>query len=108
MNKYFHSVAAATALFGGTLLMAQEPPRREPGSPLPPNSQEPHDRTNPSSVTGKVAADQQSDSILVTWLLVDNENEIALARIAQQRATNPEVKQFAQKMIDDHTQIVQK
>ena len=50
----------------------------------------------------------ESDSVLTTWLLVDNENEIAIARIGVQRATNPDVKQFAQRMIDDHGTFVQK
>jgi hypothetical protein len=41
-------------------------------------------------------------------LIVGNEGEIALAKIAKQRATDPELKQFAQKMIEDHTAFVNK
>jgi len=60
------------------------------------------DRANP------VDDDQPENSILATWLLTENETEIALAQLAQQRAQDPEVKQFAQKMIDDHRQMMQK
>src|SRR5688572_21448720 len=48
------------------------------------------------------------DRLLASWLLVDNENEIALAELAKQRASDPEVKAFAQKMIDDHRQMATK
>jgi predicted outer membrane protein len=51
---------------------------------------------------------QPENSILATWLLMENETEIALAQLAQERAQDPEVKQFAQKMIDDHRQMMQK
>jgi predicted outer membrane protein len=34
--------------------------------------------------------------------------EVELAKLAEQRATNPEVKQFAQKMVADHNQLLQK
>jgi predicted outer membrane protein len=46
--------------------------------------------------------------VLATWLLVENQNEIELAKIAQQRATHPEVKRFAEQMIQDHQQMAQK
>jgi predicted outer membrane protein len=59
------------------------------------------DRANPDD-------DQPENAILATWLLMDNETEIALAQLAQDRAQDPEVKQFAQKMIDDHRQMMQK
>ena len=34
-----------------------------------------------------------------------DENEIALSKLAVQRATNPAVKAFAEKMITEHTQM---
>jgi predicted outer membrane protein len=108
MNKLKHSkypfvIAGAALLFAG-LASAQETPTRPQ---QPPTRQDPQDRARmPTPATG--VADESADAILVTWLLVENENEIALARLALQRATNPEVKQFAQKMIDDHGQFVQK
>lgn len=56
---------------------------------------------------GRSDAGSRSDGILATWLLIDNENEVALARLAQQRAQDPEVKQFAQMMVSDHEQMSQ-
>ncbi len=34
-----------------------------------------------------------------------DQNEIALSKLAQQKATNPDVKAFANKMVDEHTQM---
>ena len=49
----------------------------------------------------------EADGILATWLLIENNNEIALSQIAQQRAQDPEVKQFAQAMVEAHRQMAQ-
>lgn len=51
---------------------------------------------------------QHGDSILAAWLLTANENEVALARLAAERAQSQEVKDFAQMMIRDHEPMVQK
>jgi predicted outer membrane protein len=48
-----------------------------------------------------------NDAILATWLLIENSNEISLAELAAQRAENPEVKQFAQKLIADRRRVGQ-
>ena len=62
--------------------------------------------------TGKppmeTGASSRGDQLLASWLVVDNENEIALSRLAQERSKNEEVKQFAKQMIDDHQQMVTK
>jgi putative membrane protein len=50
----------------------------------------------------------ERDGILATWLLVDNEDEIALAELASERAENPEVKRFAQKLLADHRRMGQR
>ena len=41
-------------------------------------------------------------------VLTANNNDIALARLAAQRASSDEVKQFAQKFIQDHTELATK
>jgi predicted outer membrane protein len=68
------------------------------------------DRTAAGQQQAGVAAQTspRTDAILANWLLVDNENEVALAQLAQQRAQETEVKQFAQRMIDDHQQFIGK
>jgi predicted outer membrane protein len=97
MNKFYGPVSVGVALCLSTAVLAQEQPNRTPGTQSPSTSM-PRESTR--------GAD--GDQVLVTWLLVDNENEIELSRLAVTRAQAPEVKQFAQKMIDDHTQFVQK
>lgn len=59
---------------------------------------------------GQQAAPQgaMTDAQLVACLLIDNQNEIAAARIAEQRAQDNDVKQFAKKMIEDHTNFINK
>jgi len=44
---------------------------------------------------------------IATCLALGNQEEVALAQFAQQRATNPQVKQFAQMMIQEHQQAIQ-
>lgn len=46
------------------------------------------------------------DMFLARWLIIDNENEIALAKLAEQKAKDSQVKEFAQQMIQDHQQII--
>jgi len=50
----------------------------------------------------------QTDSFLASWLLVTNKNEVELATLAQQKATDPALKQLAQKVLDDHRQFITK
>jgi len=47
------------------------------------------------------------DRRFVTKAAESGQDEIALAQLALEHATNPDVKQFAQHMIDDHTQANQ-
>jgi predicted outer membrane protein len=51
---------------------------------------------------------QEVENYLANCLLMKNKAEIEFAELAQQQAQNPEVKQFAQKLIQDHGQLVQK
>jgi predicted outer membrane protein len=46
------------------------------------------------------------DQHLAACLTLGNQEEIALAQFAQERAQNPQVKQFAQMMIEEHQQAV--
>ena len=49
----------------------------------------------------------KGDQRLLTSLAQANVNEVAAGNIALQKATSPEVKSFAQKMVDDHTKGLQ-
>ena len=68
-------------------------------------------RTEQDPRTGKsteTTTSSRGDQVLAAWLVIDNENEIALSRLAQERSKSDEVKQFAKKMIDEHQQMLGK
>jgi putative membrane protein len=46
-----------------------------------------------------------SDRRFVTKAADDGQAEVQVAQLASQRATNPDVKNFAQKLVDDHTAV---
>jgi len=57
------------------------------------------------------AAGQQaglSDEALAAWLIIDNQLEIAASEMAQEKSQSPEVKQFAQQMVQEHTAYLNK
>lgn len=92
---------ATTSAFA--LSQEQQPPQT-PRTGKTPESVDKGDK--PDNKVDNRAGDKahagKADGILAGWLLVDNNNEVALAQLAVQRAQDNEVKQFAQKMIDDH------
>jgi len=49
-----------------------------------------------------------NDAILAACLMVGNQNEVTLAQMAQQRAKSDDVKEFAQRMQQDHQQMLSK
>jgi len=49
-----------------------------------------------------------TDAQLAGWLSVDNENEVALAKLGQERSQNEKVKQLAQKLDEAHSQMLTK
>jgi putative membrane protein len=60
-------------------------------------------KPEPASVgTGGAGADVKSDGDFVHDLALKNMAAVELSRMALDRATNPDIKAFAQRMIDDH------
>jgi predicted outer membrane protein len=77
-----------------------------------PEARQPAIRTNPGTTTS-TTADQRTnwknaDHQLATCVAIDNQEEIALARFAEKKLQNKEAQEFAQMMIDDHSQFVKK
>lgn len=60
---------------------------------------------NPGPVTRKPQARPEvaADSSFIREALAGNLQEVRLGKLAEQKATNPAVKQFAQRMVTDHT-----
>jgi putative membrane protein len=59
-------------------------------------------------VAGRAGSSSKDvEHYLANCILTKNQSEIELAQLAQQQSQNPEVKQFAQKMIQDHSKFAQ-
>jgi predicted outer membrane protein len=56
---------------------------------------------------GATNGSQAVDRYLAACLLGQNESEVQLSQIAQQKAENAEVKKFAQEMVQDHQKMIQ-
>lgn len=51
---------------------------------------------------------QEVQKYIASCLLSKNQAEVEFAQMAQQQSQNPQVKEFAQMLVKDHTQLVQK
>jgi putative membrane protein len=69
---------------------------------VPPSSQQSAERSGATVGTGGAGANLNSDDDFVRDVATKNMAEIELSRIALNKATNPNLKLFAQMMIDDH------
>lgn len=58
-----------------------------------------------SAVHGQAGALTKADQKFVEKFTESNRREMALARLGLQRATNPQVRQFAQKLVNEHQMI---
>jgi predicted outer membrane protein len=88
------------ALCVPTIVAAQEaaPPRE---ARTPPRDAQAVD----ARAVGQSSEAQYLTEYFADQLMLANHSEIELAKIAQERSTNNEVKQFAKMLIDDHTQL---
>ncbi len=60
----------------------------------------------PTAQAGKAHESRnEADKTLASWLSAGCNNQVAIARIGVRKAQSVEVKQFAQKMLDDHAQL---
>jgi len=56
-------------------------------------------------MTVSAKAQTDADKKFLATAAQSDQNEIALSKLAEEKATNPDVKAFAQKMVDEHQQM---
>ena len=109
-------LCSATVLLAGVTAMAQAPGSPSGGSPggaqqpnMPSTPSSPGSQTPGSAAPGSdgaaVTTQQFSDQAFVKKALEGGAAEVELGQLAQQKSQSADVKQFAEKMVQDHTQI---
>jgi predicted outer membrane protein len=112
-----HLLVASLILGPTTALVAQQTGNdfAQPRTTRRQNENKDNGRTATDRTDDKTAANDSrtarpasaaTQQFILQCLLGENRNEVALARIAEQHASSKEVKDFAQMMIKDHTQLI--
>jgi len=71
------------------------------------NGESNQNRTNYRAAHAAAGSQTPVDHFFAGCLLAKNKAEVELSQIALQKSENPEVKQFAQKMVQDHQKMIQ-
>ena len=103
--------SAGTVLLGGVVALAQAP--GSPQQPTMPQQQSPSSSTAGNPGTGaypSTAPTSQdfAEKAFVSKALEGGEAEVQLGQLAQEKSQSSDVKQFAQKMVNDHSQMADK
>ena len=87
----------------GSQQPAQQP-AQQPGQPAPQNQPAQANQGNPqdAQVTAQARADAKADAEFIRDIAADHTLELRLAEVAVRRAQHPQVKQFAEKILNDH------
>ena len=109
-------LAASAIVIAGACYLAAQQPNTDQQTQQPATSQvvpgptAPDRQNRPDQMNqDRVSQGRHDLNFYIIDCLVDgNRAEITLARLAEQRATDPEVKQFAQRAMQDHTQFLNK
>jgi predicted outer membrane protein len=104
--RHLISGVACTLLVTSTL-PAQELQREIQQREVPREAQETDNEERKIGAEAS-AEDAHLTDALAQWLVNGNKAEIELGKLAQQKASSQDVKQFAQKMVKDHTEYLQK
>lgn len=107
---YKFCMTSATALLGGVVALSQQPPSgQQPGGMPSPQSQQPPTPTGPGAYPGTAPTGQDfGEKMFVTKALEGDNTEVQLGQLAQQKSQSNDVKQLAQKLVSDHTQMNEK
>ncbi len=110
---YNLSLSAGTVLLAGAAALAQTP--GNPQQPSMPSQQQPSTTTSPNPGMGPGAypgtaptGQDLAEKTFVSKALQGGEMEVQLGQLAQQKSQSNDVKQFGQKMVNDHGQMADK
>ena len=105
-------MCSATALLASVTAFAQAPGGPGGQQPSMPSQTSPNSQQNPGAAPGLPQADGTavtpqdfSDKAFVKQALEGGVAEVQLGQLAQQKSQSADVKQFGQKMVQDHTQL---
>jgi putative membrane protein len=109
---YTVSMSAGTALLSGALAMAQAPGSpQQPGMPqtqpsTAPGMQNPNSANNQGVNQGSPTSPQDmQERAFISQAMEGGVAEVKLGQLAQEKSQSQDVKQFAQKMVNDHGQM---
>lgn len=105
------ALASGLVLTSATFAVAQKQPAEvvAPSEQAPRTERRTEDLTEPADeVRGNQSDEIQLTDYFADKLMLANQSEIELSQIAAQKSSNQEVKQFAEKLIQEHRQLDQK
>lgn len=110
MKKFIAPMIMAAAICGQALAQSAAETQDRPAAGQPSTAREGAAREEYATqrTTTTQGQGNKLDQHLAACLTLGNQEEIALAQFALERAQNPQVKQFAQMMIEEHQQAVSK
>lgn len=102
-------VLSASVLASPVLVLAQQAQPVQPGQAAQPVRPGVQVQVNPNrtAVSGQAAA-PVSEHALAACVAIANQEEVAIAKIAQEKSKNKEVKEFAKMLADDHEAFLKK
>jgi putative membrane protein len=101
-------IVSGAVLVSGTLAMAQMrggEPTQQPSTPTSNNSENPGLSPDQQQQQQNAAFGAMQDKDFVHSALQGGMAEVQLGQLATQKGTSDDVKQFGQKMVDDHTRL---
>ena len=110
---YNVSAIAATGLLGGAIAIAQQPMQQPSMPSQQPQPQQPtNPNANPSApgaYPGNAATSNEfGEKAFVSKAMEGDNSEVQLGQLAEQKSQSQDVKQLAQKLVSDHSQMNQK
>ncbi len=101
-------ITAFPSLFLSTVLLAQVPGGGAPQQPAMPSQQQSPANTMPSNNGAAPAGQNFADQAFLSKAIEGSDAEVELGQLAQQKSQSQDVKQFAQRMVNDHSQMNEK